>query len=1030
MILVRNQTPAKEWINEDRDEKEQTRNDIQWVIIQKNEKKIAIGAVYIKCNTPKFETENTKRMTQLQEDIIQLKTQECEIMILGDFNAHIKEMEKDSQGNPHHVTNKNGHRLQKLARTEDLAIMNNNNKTKGQWTWMRKTQKSVIDYILTSQKLEKRTREMIIDDKGEILAIKHDHQWMEITLNIEKEESQMERKQERWNIKANTNWPKFRENMKEAINEYKKEVHSENDDILDTLLKYEKIMETIRTVGQQEIGMITPKQFKIENRPPRKVRNRIKKRNKTVKEWKKACKLNQGDTKWKEMKKAVKRAKKAIRKDNKRKAGKWIQKNYGHTKNIWMKLRQQQKIKEIEVTWIGNKESTNMQDIKNYITEYWKEMGKGNKEDNDMRGKNSPLDKELGKEIKEKEYVKAKMELKNGKTTGWDNIPNEFLKYGGEELDNELRKLFQEMIDEEKIPKDWKDDKLKMIYKKGDSNRCENYRGIAISSNVFKLYSRIINRRVMKYVEENKILSEMQNAFRETRSMADNIMMLQAIMNKNCANHNETYLCFIDLEKAYDKIPRKLLWTEMEKQGIGGKFLRIIKEMYNGQRRKVKTKSGWTDWIESNMGLRQGCVFSPLLFTIYMNNIHEELGKAGGIQMEEVKIPALLFADDLLLIAKGEQEMKNMITGVEKKLTEKEQKISFPKSKTVRINRAENKQGMWVIKDENGNVKGVIEESEETKYLGITLNGKDQFRSHKKIKIEDAKRLLGIMKWKVKQTPNRFWATNEMWKQSTRTNLLYGMEAIPTDGEFTKEISNTQTKAAKFGLQCSKYASAEAARGEMGWRTIKQEIRRKKLKYWAKIRKLPNERWLKQTLNWTTKNPNKSDWMREVKRGLREINWSKKEEDDIENSIKNMNKKLKITEQGEWEEKMREEKEKHYPKKLWNKTAKYLLKGRKETIGLKELRLRDLEKAGEKRSTQCKKCGEERKNITQHILTECSEIEDKRKEYGIEQRMKKNKDRGDGITKGIHEILDDSGEKNLEILNRIVKSWKELPDKE
>jgi hypothetical protein len=79
-----------------------------------------------------------------------------------------------------------------------------------------------------------------------------------------------------------------------------------------------------------------------------------------------------------------------------------------------------------------------------------------------------------------------------------------------------------------------------------------------------------------------------------------------------------THMCFVDLKKAYDNVSRKLLWQEMEKKGLGGKFLRIIKQMYKNQRRKVRIKSGWTEWINNERGIStRMCFFATLVWNLY-----------------------------------------------------------------------------------------------------------------------------------------------------------------------------------------------------------------------------------------------------------------------------------------------------------------------------------------------------------------------------------------------------------------------------
>ena len=104
------------------------------------------------------------------------------------------------------------------------------------------------------------------------------------------------------------------------------------------------------------------------------------------------------------------------------------------------------------------------------------------------------------------------------------------------------------------------------------------------------------------------------------------------------------------------------------KKGLGGKFLRLIQEMYRGQRRKIKTKTGWTKWVQCNKGLRQGCVFSPILFAIYIDDIlvkiNEDPNRKRNVEIGNTKMSVLAFSDDIPLLAMEEKELEKMINQV------------------------------------------------------------------------------------------------------------------------------------------------------------------------------------------------------------------------------------------------------------------------------------------------------------------------------------------------------------------------------
>ena len=78
------------------------------------------------------------------------------------------------------------------------------------------------------------------------------------------------------------------------------------------------------------------------------------------------------------------------------------------------------------------------------------------------------------------------------------------------------------------------------------------------------------------------------------------------------------YVCFIDLQKAYDSVDRELLWKVLTRFGVPTKMLRIIRNFHDGMRARVRTDDGeLSEWFDVTQGLRQGCVLSPLLFNVF-----------------------------------------------------------------------------------------------------------------------------------------------------------------------------------------------------------------------------------------------------------------------------------------------------------------------------------------------------------------------------------------------------------------------------
>ena len=123
------------------------------------------------------------------------------------------------------------------------------------------------------------------------------------------------------------------------------------------------------------------------------------------------------------------------------------------------------------------------------------------------------------------------------------------------------------------------------------------------------------------------------------------------LLDKNNCLNRKMYVAFIDFEKAFDSIPRKLLWPILQKQGIRGKLFRCVKSMYNVVKARVRDGASLTESIHCLRGVKQGDVCSPILFSLFINELALDIikgGKHGTILTSTlVEIFILLFADDI-----------------------------------------------------------------------------------------------------------------------------------------------------------------------------------------------------------------------------------------------------------------------------------------------------------------------------------------------------------------------------------------------
>ena len=185
------------------------------------------------------------------------------------------------------------------------------------------------------------------------------------------------------------------------------------------------------------------------------------------------------------------------------------------------------------------------------------------------------------------------------------------------------------------------------IFKKGDRKQCTNYRGISLLSLPRKVYAKCLERKCREIVESK--LEDGQCGFRPGRSTTDQIFTLKQIFEKSWEYDKDLFACFVDLEKAYDRVPRDKLWKVLQEYGVDGQLLRAIKSFYCRPEVCVRVNGKQSKPFHVGVGLRQGCVLSPLLFIVYMNWIDKYSQADECATIGNCKISRLLFADDLVL---------------------------------------------------------------------------------------------------------------------------------------------------------------------------------------------------------------------------------------------------------------------------------------------------------------------------------------------------------------------------------------------
>lgn len=149
-----------------------------------------------------------------------------------------------------------------------------------------------------------------------------------------------------------------------------------------------------------------------------------------------------------------------------------------------------------------------------------------------------------------------------------------------------------------------------------------SYRGISLISCISKVYSSVLNNRIVKFCNNFGIFPDEQNGFRSGRSCEDHIFSLTSMIKNRLSDKKDTFCAFVDLEKAFDWVNRDLLLYHLLQNNIKGKMYFAVRSILSNTKSCVQLdKFTKTDWFDNKCGVRQGDNLSPTLFSLHINDL-------------------------------------------------------------------------------------------------------------------------------------------------------------------------------------------------------------------------------------------------------------------------------------------------------------------------------------------------------------------------------------------------------------------------
>ena len=298
------------------------------------------------------------------------------------------------------------------------------------------------------------------------------------------------------------------------------------------------------------------------------------------------------------------------------------------------------------------------------------------------------------------------------KANGPDGIPARILQETSNEIAKAMALLFKVSLTQSDIPNTSGEALISPLFKGGKKDRykAENKRPISLTSISCKVLEHILHSNIMKHLENNNILTDLQHGFRKHRSCETQLIKTVNYLAKSMNHGEQIDSILLDFSKAFDKVCHRKLLLKLEYYGIRGRKLQWIKKLLENRTQKFAVAGVTSSVSAVTSSVPQGTVLGPLLFLIYINDMPSTASSTIGVFADDTYIcRSIRNIDDYKILQEDLQ-----------KLMQWEQSWSMTfhphKCKVLRIT---NKRKVIKYRYLLHNV--IPKEVSNTKYLGVTM---------------------------------------------------------------------------------------------------------------------------------------------------------------------------------------------------------------------------------------------------------------------------------------------------------------------
>ncbi|KAK3534836.1 hypothetical protein QTP86_026664, partial [Hemibagrus guttatus] len=767
--------------------------------------------------------EKERFWSELDEVMESIPTGE-RVVIGADFNGHVGEGNTGDEEvmGKFGVKERNleGQMVVDFAKRMDMGVVNTYFKKREEHrvTYKSGGRRTQVDYILCRRGNLKE----ISDCKvvvGESVARQHRMVVCRMTLMVCKtKRSKIEKKTKWWKLKKEECCEEFRQKLRQALGG---QVVLPDD--------WETTAEVIRETGRKVLGVSSGR--RKEDKETwwwnEEVQDSIQRKRLAKKKWD-MDRTEENRQEYKELQRRVKREVSKAKQKAYEELYTRLDTREGE-KDLYRLARQRDRdgkdVQQVRV--IKDRDGrvlTSEESVQRRWKEYFEElMNEENEREKRVEGVNS-VEQKVDK-IRKDEVRKALKRMKSGKAVGPDDIPVEVWKCLGEAAVEFLANLFNRVLESERMPEEWRRSVLVPIFKnKGDVQSCSNYRGIKLMSHTMKVWERVVEARLRKVVE----ICEQQYGFMPRKSTTDAIFALRILMEKYRDGQRELHCVFVDLEKAYDRVPREELWYCMRKSGVAEKYVRVVQDMYERSRTVVRCAVGQTEEFNVEVGLHQGSALSPFLFAIVMDQLSEEVRQESPWTM--------MFADDIVICSESREQVEENLERWRFALERRGMKVSRSKTEYMCVNERE---GSGTVRLQGEEVKKV----QEFKYLGSTVQSNGECGKEVKKRVQAGwngwRKVSGVLcDQKISAR-----IKGKVYRTVVRPAMLYGLETVSLRKRQESELEVAELKMLRFSLGVTRLDRIrnEYIRGTAHVGRLGDKVREARLRWFGHVQRRDSE---------------------------------------------------------------------------------------------------------------------------------------------------------------------------------------------